>query len=175
MWQPSLEAKVSQIKLDPIIIGIGHTRWATHGGVSVPNAHPHVDCNGRIAVVHNGIIENYTQLREKLQKAGHKFVSETDTEVLAHLIEAYYSIEKNAEIAVSEALLNVEGTFGICVLFSDEPDKIIAARRGSPLIIGVKENATIIASDVSAILQHTDKVVYIKIMRWRSSINRVSY
>lgn len=157
-----LEMKVGKEKSSSVLLGIGHTRWATHGGVTVPNAHPHMDCKGSIALVHNGIIENYIELKEKLSQAGHKFLSETDTEVLVHLIEEFYKESGDAEEAVCEALHNVEGTFGICVIFRDEPDKIIAARKGSPLIIGVKEKSSIIASDVSAILQHTDKVVYLK-------------
>ncbi len=157
-----LELKVGVARKDSIVMGIGHTRWATHGSVTIANAHPHVDCSGRIAMVHNGIIENYMELKDKLIKAGHRFSSETDTEALVHLIEEYYKESKNLESAVFGALHNVDGTFGICVISKDEPDRMIAARKGSPLIIGLKEQATIIASDVSAILQHTDKVVYMK-------------
>src|SRR5678816_407782 len=118
-------------------LGIAHTRWATHGAPNECNAHPHVDCTGKIAVVHNGIIENGTGLRAYLEQHGHKFASETDTEVLAHLIEASY--DGNLEDAVLEALHMVEGTYGIAVVSSDDPDKIVAARKGSPLLIGLGE------------------------------------
>jgi glutamine---fructose-6-phosphate transaminase (isomerizing) len=139
--------------------GIGHTRWATHGAPSEKNAHPQRDCRGTIAVVHNGIIENYTVLRKRLIEAGHEFKSDTDTEVLAHLIEAAF--KGNLEEAVSEALNLVEGTYGIAVISSLDPDKIVAARKGSPLLIGLGEGENYVASDVAAILQHTRQVVYL--------------
>ena len=140
-------------------VGIAHTRWATHGAPTERNAHPHVDCRGEIAVVHNGIIENATTLRHTLQQAGHTFTSETDTEVLSHLIEELY--DGNLEDAVIEALRKVEGTYGIAVISSLDPDKIVAARKGSPLLVGLGENEHFIASDVSAILSHTREVVYL--------------
>ena len=140
-------------------VGIAHTRWATHGAPTERNAHPHVDCRGQIAVVHNGIIENATTLRHTLQQAGHTFTSETDTEVLSHLIEELY--DGNLEDAVIEALRKVEGTYGIAVISSLDPDKIVAARKGSPLLVGLGENEHFIASDVSAILSHTREVVYL--------------
>jgi glucosamine--fructose-6-phosphate aminotransferase (isomerizing) len=141
-------------------IGIAHTRWATHGVPNECNAHPHHDCTGTIAVVHNGIIENYGALRQMLIQQGHKFESETDTEVLAHLIEAAMD-EDPLEDAVIDALHLVEGTYGIAVISSRDPDKIVAARKGSPLLLGLGENEFYVASDVAAILQHTRQVVYL--------------
>ncbi|MEO8622546.1 MAG: glutamine--fructose-6-phosphate transaminase (isomerizing) [bacterium] len=140
-------------------VGIAHTRWATHGPPNECNAHPHHDCTGTISVVHNGIIENYGPLRAMLQKTGHTFVSETDTEVLAHLIEAAF--DGNLEDAVIDALALVEGTYGIAVISSKDPEKLVAARKGSPLLIGLGEGENYIASDVAAILQHTRHVVYL--------------
>ncbi|MGH7694746.1 MAG: glutamine--fructose-6-phosphate transaminase (isomerizing), partial [Gemmatimonadaceae bacterium] len=140
-------------------LGIAHTRWATHGQPNQINAHPHTSKSGSIAVVHNGIIENSTALKQRLEAHGYSFVSDTDTEVLAHLIEEFY--EGNLEAAVIEALLHVEGTYGIAVIASQEPDKIVAARKGSPLLIGLGENEYFVASDVSAILAHTRQVVYL--------------
>jgi len=140
-------------------IGIGHTRWATHGVPSIANAHPHIDCSGRIAIIHNGIIENYGSLKRQLQNSGHEFHSETDTETLAHLIEEFY--RGDLEEAVRNALVEVEGTYGILVICSEEPDRIVAARRGSPLLIGVGNGEHFAASDASAILQHTRDVVYL--------------
>jgi glutamine---fructose-6-phosphate transaminase (isomerizing) len=142
-------------------IGIAHTRWATHGPPNECNAHPHVDCSGKIAVVHNGIIENYGALRTLLKKEGHTFVSETDTEVLAHLIEAAMAKGDHLEDAVIDALNLVEGTYGIAVISADDPDKIVAARKGSPLLIGVGDGEYFVASDVAAILAHTRQVVYL--------------
>jgi glucosamine--fructose-6-phosphate aminotransferase (isomerizing) len=140
-------------------LGIAHTRWATHGAPTERNAHPHTDEAGHIAVVHNGIIENGTGLRTLLEQTGHTFSSETDTEVLAHLIEAAY--DGSLEDAVTEALHLVEGTYGIAVVHSNEPNKIVAARKGSPLLVGVGDGEYFIASDVSAILAHTRNVVYL--------------
>ncbi|HEX3010739.1 MAG TPA: glutamine--fructose-6-phosphate transaminase (isomerizing) [Syntrophomonadaceae bacterium] len=139
-------------------LSIGHTRWATHGVPSDNNAHPHLDCGGRIAVVHNGIIENYASLRKELILEGHDFVSETDTEVMAHLIEKYY--QDSIEEAVREALKHVTGSFAIAVICSDEPDKIIAAKKDSPLIVGLGDGENYVASDIPAILGRT-KQVYI--------------
>ena len=140
-------------------VGIAHTRWATHGPPNECNAHPHHDCTGTISVVHNGIIENYGPLRAMLKKTGHTFVSDTDTEVLAHLIEAAF--DGNLEEAVIDALALIEGTYGIAVISSRDPEKIVAARQGSPLLIGIGEGENYIASDVAAILQHTRQVVYL--------------
>ena len=140
--------------------GMGHTRWATHGEPNEVNAHPHVDCNCRVALVHNGIIENCNVLREMLIKEGHKFRSETDTEVLAHLIERFHEKGKPLEKAVLGALRMVKGTYGLAVICSDEPDKIVAARHGSPLVIGVGKDEYFVASDVPAIMGHTRDVIY---------------
>ncbi|UCE58636.1 MAG: glutamine--fructose-6-phosphate transaminase (isomerizing) [Phycisphaerales bacterium] len=139
--------------------GIGHTRWATHGAPTNINAHPHTDCSGRIAVIHNGIIENDRALRTYLEQQGVSFRSETDTEVLAQLIGKFY--EGDLEQAVRRALRDVSGTYGIAVVCSDEPDVIVAARKGSPLIIGVGKGEHILASDAAAILAHTTQVVYV--------------
>ncbi|MFN8883392.1 glutamine--fructose-6-phosphate transaminase (isomerizing), partial [Gemmatimonas sp.] len=140
-------------------LGIAHTRWATHGPPTENNAHPHVSQNGKIAVVHNGIIENATVLKAGLEARGYVFKSDTDTEVLAHLIETAYA--GNLEAAVIEALRQVDGTYGIAVISSDEKDKMVAARKGSPLLVGIGEGENFIASDASAILSHTRHVVYL--------------
>jgi len=140
--------------------GIAHTRWATHGEPNDNNAHPHSDCTGKIAVVHNGIIENFRALRELLTKKGHNFTTDTDTEVVAHLVEEYY--EGNLVEAVRTALSQVEGTYGIAVLSQDSPDEIVVARNGSPLVVGTGEHENLVASDVSALLQHTKQVIYLK-------------
>ena len=140
-------------------VGIGHTRWATHGAPTTPNAHPHLDQKGRIAVIHNGIIENSAAIRKALEKRGHLFKSETDTEVLAHLIGAYY--EGNLEQAVAGALWDIDGAYGIAVISADEPDTLVAARNGSPLLVGVGDGEYFVASDASAILEHTRSVVYL--------------
>jgi len=140
-------------------IGIAHTRWATHGPPTEVNAHPHLDQSGEIALVHNGIIENYRSIRARLEGKGHQFLSETDTEVLAHLIG---ECDKGDLFqAICDALHQVEGTFGIAVISAREPDKIITARRGSPIVVGVGDGETIIASDASAILAHTQRVIYL--------------
>ncbi|MGQ3684837.1 MAG: glutamine--fructose-6-phosphate transaminase (isomerizing) [Candidatus Loosdrechtia sp.] len=140
-------------------VGIIHTRWATHGTPTIENAHPHSDCNNEIAVVHNGIIENYDYLKLKLEREGHIFKSQTDTEVLAHLIEKYFN--ENLETAVMEALKEVEGTYGIAVISVKNPRKIVAARRGSPLLLGIGNHEYFITSDVSASLEHTRDVIYL--------------
>ena len=140
-------------------LGIAHTRWATHGEPSLENAHPHTDCTKKIWLVHNGIIENYQDLKKELQARGHEFISETDTEVVAHLLEDLY--EGNLTRALRKALKIVKGAYGLVVFTSDEPDKILATRNGSPLVIGLGEDETIIASDVSAILRHTKQVIYL--------------
>src|SRR5881275_2916881 len=141
-------------------VGIAHTRWATHGAPNECNAHPQHDCTNTIAVVHNGIIENYNPLRQMLIKQGHRFRSETDTEVLAHLIEAAMD-DDPLEDAVIDALHLVEGTYGIAVLSTKDVDKIVCARKGSPLLIGLGEGEFYVASDVAAILEHTRQVVYL--------------
>jgi len=145
--------------------GLGHTRWATHGKPSEENAHPHTDCTGKIVLVHNGIIENYLELKEKLKKKGHRFRSETDTEIIAHLIEEYYyrdtDTKTSLENAVKKALREVEGSYALGIISAGEPDKLIAARNGSPLIIGINGGEYFIASDVPAILAHTSRVIYL--------------
>lgn len=140
-------------------IGIGHTRWATHGEPNQVNAHPHMSGQGNFAIVHNGIIENYRDLKLKLEKKDHHFSSETDSEVLAHLIEECY--EGDLRAAVAAALEQIEGTYGIAVICKDHPDIIVAARKGSPIVVGVCDDATIVASDVSAIINHTNKVIFL--------------
>ncbi len=140
-------------------IGIIHTRWATHGAPTHENAHPHVDCANKIALVHNGIIENYTYLKAKLEKEGHIFKSETDTEVIVHLVESYF--DGQLEDAVRNALKEIEGAYGLAVIHLEEPDKLIAARHGSPLIIGVGNEEYFVTSDVSAIIEYTKNVVYL--------------
>ena len=139
--------------------GIGHTRWATHGPPSQINAHPHLDCNGNIAVVHNGIISNSPELKARLIKEGHTFISETDTEVIPHLIERYYKgdLKKATEAALSE----IDGSYAIIVLAKDKHE-LIVARKDSPLIIGIGDRENFIASDVPAILDHTDRVIYLE-------------
>ena len=143
-------------------IAIAHTRWATHGEPNEVNAHPHLDCKGEIAIVHNGIIENYKLLRDKLIELGHTFVSETDTEVIVHLIEQFLLSEPTLEDAVRSAMTKVEGTYGLVVMSLKEPDKLIAVRKGSPLIIGIGENEHFITSDVNAIIIHTKRVIYLQ-------------
>ena len=140
-------------------LGIGHTRWATHGAPNTINAHPHTDQSGRIALIHNGIIENSRAIRTALEKRGHTFSSETDTEVLAHLVGELY--DGNLEEAVAAALRDVDGAYGIAVISADEPGVIVAARNGSPLLVGVGEDEYFVASDASAVLEHTRSVVYL--------------
>jgi len=155
----ALEALLQDKKFDSTT-GIAHTRWATHGEPTDLNAHPHLDCKGNIAVVHNGIIENYRSLRELLIRKGHKFTSDTDTEILAHLIEEYY--DGDLLEATQAALSQVEGTYGIAVVCKDNPHQIVAARHGSPLVIGTGKGENFVASDVAAILRHTNRVVYLE-------------
>jgi glucosamine--fructose-6-phosphate aminotransferase (isomerizing) len=143
-------------------IAIAHTRWATHGEPTELNAHPHADCTGKMAIVHNGIIENYKQLQDKLVKLGHVFHSQTDTEIIAHLIEQFLTSEPTLEDAVREAMKRVIGTYGLVVIHSDYPDKLIAVRKGSPIVIGIGEDENFITSDVSAIIIHTKKVIYLQ-------------
>lgn len=140
----------------PGSIGIGHTRWATHGIPSDVNAHPHGDCTGRFVVVHNGIIENYLDLRHRLSAEGHGFVSETDTEVVAHLIEQFYG--GDLEAAVHRAVGTLEGSYALGVLSAEDPSRLIAVRKDSPLIVGLGEGENYLASDVPAILSHTRRI-----------------
>ncbi len=164
----------TMVKAEPLPgrTGIGHTRWATHGPPSDANSHPHLDNSGKIAVVHNGVIENYDRLKQRLQAAGHKFHSDTDTEVLAHLVGEHYARVRQEGVngsglhplakAVSGALAEVIGAYGLGVICTDFPGVIIGARRGSPLIIGIGDNEHFLASDVTAIAAHTRKVVYLQ-------------
>jgi glucosamine--fructose-6-phosphate aminotransferase (isomerizing) len=140
-------------------LGIGHTRWATHGEPNTVNAHPHLSRNGDFAVVHNGIIENYADLKKRLEQKGYPFVSKTDTEVIAHLVEECY--EGDLRSAVAAAVEQLEGTYGIAVISRHHPDTIVAARKGSPIAVGICENETIIASDISAIISHTQQVIFL--------------
>ena len=139
--------------------GIGHTRWATHGGVSDQNAHPHLDEAGKIAIVHNGIIENHRALREMLEKEGVRFASETDSEVIPNLVAKYY--DGDLEAAVKAALNHLEGTYGIAAIHVDQPGLIVGARNGSPLVVGIGEGEMLLASDVSAMIGHTKQVAYL--------------
>ncbi|MCX6665480.1 MAG: glutamine--fructose-6-phosphate transaminase (isomerizing) [Euryarchaeota archaeon] len=139
--------------------GIGHTRWATHGKVNKENAHPHVSCNKKIALIHNGIIENYKKLREELEKNGHIFTSQTDTETIVHLIEQEY--KGNLEDAVCSVLKKLKGSYALVVICEDEPGKIVGARKESPLVIGVGDNENFLASDIPALLKYTNRVMYL--------------
>ncbi|MFW6117530.1 MAG: glutamine--fructose-6-phosphate aminotransferase, partial [Thermoproteota archaeon] len=143
-------------------IGVGHTRWATHGAPLPVNAHPQVDCQGKIAVVHNGIIENFAELKTELENLGHFFKSKTDTEVIPHLIEEHLKETPRLADAVIKAVRRLEGSYALAVLSTEEPDKIICARHESPLIVGVNEDATYFASDIPAFLPLTNKAVIIQ-------------
>jgi glucosamine--fructose-6-phosphate aminotransferase (isomerizing) len=140
-------------------IGIGHTRWATHGGVTKENAHPHLSCDKKIALIHNGIIENFSKLKEELKKKGHKFISQTDSEVVVHLIDDLY--KGNLEDAVVAALKKIKGSYSIVVVSEDEPDKIVGARKESPLVIGVGDSENFLASDITAFLKYTNRVMFL--------------
>ena len=164
------EGLAQALKLEPAdgSLGIGHTRWATHGPPADENSHPHLDQTGKIAVVHNGVIENYDRLKNKLLKLGHVFQSSTDTEVLAHLIGEYYEKHRGKNgnsnpltLAVCDALKDVIGTYGLAVICADQPNTIVGARRGSPLIIGIGKGENFVASDANAIVSHTREVVYL--------------
>ncbi len=154
----NLERAVSETGTLNGSYGIAHTRWATHGEVNESNAHPHLDCKKNIILVHNGIIENYRELKEKLEKEGHKFSSKTDTEILAHLIEKFF--DGNLEDATLKALKLIKGTYGLAIMSRQDPQKIVVDRNSSPLVIGLGENEYIVASDASAILTHTKEVIY---------------
>ncbi|RMI15442.1 MAG: glutamine--fructose-6-phosphate transaminase (isomerizing) [Calditrichaeota bacterium] len=143
-------------------LGIAHTRWATHGEPTRTNAHPHTDSEGNIALVHNGIIENYAALRQMLSEKGHRFRTETDTEVIAHLIEEFCKTAGSFEEAFRAALQEIEGTYGLAVITRHDPDKLYVARKGSPLVVGVGEGEYIVASDASAIISHTRDVIYLE-------------
>ena len=155
-----LEELIDEAIVAPAHIGLGHTRWATHGAPTTENAHPNSDCKNELVVVHNGIIENYHSLRLELQAAGHVFTSETDTEVLAHLIEEY--LEDDLQAAVTRALERVEGSYALGVLWKRRPDTLIAARNQSPLVLGVHESEGLfMASDIPALLPYTRDVIFL--------------
>jgi glucosamine--fructose-6-phosphate aminotransferase (isomerizing) len=156
-----LEKRIEKLHLNAKI-GIGHTRWATHGIPNEINAHPHTNESNDLFIIHNGIIENFRTLKTGLEKMGYNFISETDSEVFAHLIDSFirngYSLFKSVQLALGE----IEGTYGLAVIYKEEPDKIVAARKGSPLLVGIGDNENFIASDVSAILAYTKQVVYLE-------------
>ena len=161
----NLEESIRNKPLDGTY-GIGHTRWATHGRPTEENAHPHRDCSGRIVVVHNGIVENYLSLKKKLIEEGHKFTTETDTEIIAHLIERYYLNTGNGhrpliEEAVRKAVKELSGVFALVVICTDEPNKIVAARNGPPVVIGLGKDEYFVASDVPALLDHTRDLFFL--------------
>jgi len=161
----NLEESIRQKPLDGTY-GIGHTRWATHGRPTEENAHPHRDCTGKIVVVHNGIVENYLSLKKKLTEEGHKFTTETDTEIIAHLVEKYLSSSGNGkgtslEDAVRQTVKQLSGVFALAVISTDEPNKIVAARNGPPAVIGLGNDEYFVASDVPAILHHTRDIFFL--------------
>jgi len=152
----NLEQNLPKIKGN---IGIGHTRWATHGEVNKQNAHPHTSTNKKISLIHNGIIENYQTLKENLQEKGYKFTSDTDSEVLAHLVEDEY--QGNLENAVTTALKKIKGSYAVLAMSEDEPEKIVGARKESPLVVGLGDNENFLASDIPALLKYTNRVLYL--------------
>src|ERR687889_458193 len=150
------------IRLKPLdgTYGVGHTRWATHGRPTEENAHPHRDCTGRVVVVHNGIIENYLELKRELQAQGHDFKTETDTEIVAHLVEREMK-DDGLENAVRRALLYMRGMFAVVLVSVEDPEKIVAARNGPPIVVGLGQDEFFVASDIPAILSHTRDVVFL--------------
>ncbi|MFN2365272.1 MAG: glutamine--fructose-6-phosphate aminotransferase, partial [Desulfurivibrionaceae bacterium] len=155
----NLEELMEALNIDSQV-GLGHTRWATHGAPSEANAHPHCDCSGELVVVHNGIIENYNSLRDELIAKGHCFDSETDTEVLAHLIEE--NLEDDLAAAVRKALVKVKGSYALAVLWIKQPDRLIAVRNNSPLVLGFQENGgAFLASDIPALLPYTREIIFL--------------
>jgi glucosamine--fructose-6-phosphate aminotransferase (isomerizing) len=156
----NLEEALRQEPLDGNY-GLGHTRWATHGRPTEENAHPHRDCTERVVVVHNGIIENYLQLKDELRKKDHHFVTETDTEVVAHLIEEHLKSGVDFQTAIRETVKQLKGIFALSMLSADEPDTIISARQGPPVVIGLGDEETFVASDIPAILEHTRSVFFL--------------
>src|ERR1700674_669610 len=149
------------IRLSPVAgtFGIGHTRWATHGRPTEENAHPHRDCKGDVVVVHNGIVENYLSLKHRLQAEGHVFKTETDTEIIAHLVEKHFA--GNLEEAVRATVKQLTGVFALAVISRSDPNKIVAARSGPPVVIGIGDNEYFVASDVPAILSHTQDMFFL--------------
>ena len=156
-----LEKKAESFNIKGIS-GIGHSRWATHGAVTEKNAHPHTSCHQEIAIVHNGIIENFTSLRENLEQIGHTFKSNTDSEVLAHLIEESYKKTNNLKKAVQHTIQEINGSFALVAISNKEPEKLIVARKDSPLVIGVGDNENFVASDIPAFLPYTKRVIYLE-------------
>ncbi len=158
------QGRISELELNPELkylngtLGIAHTRWATHGNPNEINAHPHFDCKKEIAIVHNGIIENFVSLKKLLEKEGHKIISDTDSEIIAHLLEKFN--EGDLEDALARTLKVIEGTFGLAIM-NNQDNKLYVARKGSPLIIGIGENEMFVASDVPAVLEHTKKIIYL--------------
>ncbi len=159
-----IDEVVEELKMTemPGSVGIGHTRWATHGAPMMVNAHPHTDCEGRIAVIHNGVIENFLGLKEELLNKGHNFASRTDTEVIAHLVEEEMKGDIELGEAVLKALRQLEGSYAVAVISASDPNRIYCARNESPLVLGVSEEGTFCASDVPAMLPHTNRVVYLR-------------
>src|SRR5580700_8945408 len=151
------------IRMDPVDgnSGIGHTRWATHGRPTEENAHPHRDCSGDIVVVHNGIIENYVQLKKQLISEGHKFLTETDTEIIAHLIEKFSKGGVPLEAAVQKAVKAMTGAYALVAISTKDPNKIVAARLGPPIVVGLGDHEFFVASDIPAILAHTRRVFFL--------------
>src|ERR1700747_272704 len=151
------------IRLKPIsgTYGIGHTRWATHGRPTEENAHPHRDCTGQIVVVHNGIVENYVELKHMLEKEGHKFVTETDTEIVAHLVEKHMKDGGPLEDAVRKTGKQLAGVYSLAILSAQDPNKIVAARTGPPSVIGLGQGEYFVASDIPAILGHTRDMFFL--------------
>ena len=149
------------IRISPVdgAFGIGHTRWATHGRPTEENAHPHRDCTGDVVVVHNGIVENYLALKQQLQSEGHRFVTQTDTEIIAHLVEKYF--KGNLEEAVRAAVKVLSGVFALAVIARGDPNKIVAARSGPPVVIGLGDDEYFVASDVPALLTHTRDMFFL--------------
>src|ERR671914_2203069 len=142
------------------LYGVGHTRWATHGRPTEENAHPHRDCTGRIVVIHNGIIENYLELKHQLQREGHTFVTETDTEIVAHLVEREMK-DDGLENATRRALLYMRGLFALVLMSADDPQKFVTVRNGPPIVVGLGDGEFFVASDIPAILSHTRDVVFL--------------
>src|SRR6185312_1435021 len=161
--QGKLRNLEENIRLQPLEghYGIGHTRWATHGRPTEENAHPHRDCTGEIVVVHNGIIENYLPLKRQLQAAGHTFRTETDTEVVAHLLEAELQPGTALEAAVLRVLPQLAGVYALAVVSTRDPDKIVAVRNGPPAVVGLGDNEYFVASDIPALLHHTRDVFFL--------------